>query len=1163
MLTPMVVLFFSIAYIALLFFVAIQGDRRSAPKRWQPVIYTLSISTVATSWTFYGAIEQFSTTGWWISPLHVGIIATFLIGWRFLQRMVDLARKENSTTIADFISARYGHSRTVAVLVSVISLVGITPYIALQYKAVSASFDILTRSSSIASDVDLPLITALLMALFAIMFGTRSIDTSEKHHGLMHTLAFEGIFKLVMLLGVGLYVVFSLFQGPIDLLSQGLAVPEIRATLVQSGSSYVYIAHFILGMTILFTLPRQFHVAVVENSGPEDLKMARWMFPIYLILINIMVQPIAIAGKLMLGLDNPDPAYVSLLLPLQQGMEWLTLLVYLGGISAATSMVIIATVTLSTMTTNELMLPIAFRLKLLSSNSQHVNTLILWLRRFVILAISLGAYGYFKNFTSTGILISIGMPAMVAVFQFTPAIVLGLGWDAMNRKGAILGLSVGFFMWFYTLVFPVIITSGMLPADWINGPMGLSWLAPQGLFGMHFMDQSVHGMFWSISANIVALILGSLYYQESLTDRVQANRFVNDNPSYSKRPPIKTDEVALQDLRVMLNRLLGRNKTRELLKAYRLPYTGKIVNGVASESLMLQSERMLGSVIGAGAARIILNSLTMPRPDVVDNLNSLVEEASQVSQFGRDLLNSAVQSLSQGISIIDRDLNIVAWNRQFGDLFGFPKKLLAVGNPIEGLIRHNVERGILGPGDPDTLVERRLAHLRSGTPHKNERILAPDHYLEVVGHPMPGGNYITTYTDITEQKAYERQLKQNNESLELVVQERTNNLESLNKALVKANENKSHYLTAVGHDLVQPLNAAELFSASLNELLRSQHADEKLLSLSENMQRSLESAGSLLSGLLEFSKLDADLIKPESRTFSLKLWIEGLLPEYELFADQKNLRFRVKLQDMWVEGDPVLLQRILQNLLTNAFRYTKTGGVLLGLRKVRGQLSMEVWDTGVGVHIDHQIDIFREFYRLSQDRKHADGGLGLGLAIVNRLCNLQGYQITMRSVLGRGTVFKVLIPIGNQPLFAQLSQDIDGAATPALGRRPLILCIDNEPYILRGMYELLSPWGYDVLTASDEAEARAILTNGAPDLVLVDYHLDHGVTGIQVVTSLRVYWGVNVPGAVVTANYSQEVSDEAKRLSLQVLKKPIRPLALRSTIDSLLKNSPAGREGFQ
>lgn len=581
MFSPAIIAILSFLYIGLLFFIATRGDKRSASKRWQPVIYTLSISTVCTSWTFYGAIEQFSGTGWWISPVHIGIILTFVIGWRFLQRMVDVARQENSTTIADFIAARYGHSRTVAVLVAVISLVGITPYIALQYKAVAASFDILTSSSS---NFDLALIVALLTALFSIMFGTRSIDTSEKHHGLMHTLAFEAVFKVILLLAVGLFVIFGLFEGPFDLLTQGMAIPDIRQTLTQSNGAYIYITHMLLGMTIIFALPRQFHVAVVENSSVNDIKTARWMFPVYLIAINIMVQPIAIGGKILLGLDHPDTAYFSLLIPMQQGLDWFALLVYLGGISAATSMVIIATVTLSTMMSNELILPVAFRLRLIASTDKNLNRSVLWVRRFGIIFISMGAYGYFRNFTSTGILVSIGMPALIAASQFAPAMVLGLGWSALNKRGAILGLSAGFFTWFYTLVFPVIIKSGMLSLTWLDGPFGIDFLAPQGLFGMHFMDPTVHGMFWSLLINVICLVLGSFYFHETLVDRVQANRFVNNQKEESKRHTVYESQIEVQDLRVMLLGLLGEQKTAKLLEENRLPFTGRLLGKIKNKA---------------------------------------------------------------------------------------------------------------------------------------------------------------------------------------------------------------------------------------------------------------------------------------------------------------------------------------------------------------------------------------------------------------------------------------------------------------------------------------------------------------------------------------------------------------------------------------------------
>lgn len=1158
MLTPHWVILFSLLYIGLLFWVARRGDRQPEARRLQPYIYGLSLATYCTSWSFYGTVEQFSHTGWWISPLHLGVIFLFIFGWRFLDRLIRTGKSENATTVADFVAARYGHARIIAIIVAVISLVGVIPYIALQLKAVSVSFSLLTATTHVSTLwwQDQSFYVAILMAAFSIIFGTRHVDTSEHHQGLMHVIALESIIKLIAFLIMGIFAVYVINDGLASVLNKARQVPSINQVLSEFNTTYIYLTHMMLGLFSIFCLPRQFHVAVVENQSPRDLPTARWVFPLYLVLINLFVQPIALAGQLYFGMEEPNKAYFSLLLPLQEGNELLALIAYIGGLSAGTSMVILATVALSSMASNELLMPLAIRFKLLKADSGNISRSVLMMRRISIILIMLTAYGYFRLLAEFTELVTIGMLSMVAVAQFAPAILLGMWWTKLNRRGALIGLVSGFAVWIYTLVIPVMAHSGMIDSAIMNGPFGIAMLKPNGLFGLDTLDPIVHGTFWSLVVNITGLILGSIGYHEKLIDQLQANRFVEHEPlavsSHADNPV-----VTIGDINGLLSRFVREDKSAELLRDYRNPQTGRLLSDQVADADMLQrSERLLGSVIGTPAARLMIGSLTNTHQAPIARLTTIVDEASHMLQFSRDILNSALQSIEQGISIVDRDLNIVAWNKQYQLLFPYPDGLLQVGQPAEHLIRYRAEQGEFGDEDIEVSVRKRLTHLASGEPYRFVRQRPNNQFLEIQGSPMPGGGYITTYSDITERRQFEQQLQETNERLEEKVDERTLELTQLNAQLQKAHANKTRFLAAAGHDLVQPLNSAALFTSSLIHKMEKSAIKRDIIETAEQLEQSLESADALLSELLEISKLDSDIIQANIQPVAIQPLFDAISTEFSVVAHANRLRFDVIPCSAAVTTDAQMLRRIIQNLLSNAFRYTRQGRIILGVRHRGDDLSIEVHDTGIGIPKEHLEEIFDEFQRLPNDLQQHDKGLGLGLAIVKRMCSLLGHTISVRSERGRGSVFAIQLPRCHvEPPPAKVTE---APSSQQNHQGQHILCVDNEAQIVDGMTSLLQDWGYQVSPALSLAQALDAVETRPPDLVVIDYHLDHGETGLNVMSQLEQRFAA--PCIVITADYTETVAKEVAHRGYYLLKKPVKPLALRSLISEVLNRRHQGIE---
>ncbi|MCL6416206.1 hybrid sensor histidine kinase/response regulator [Aestuariirhabdus sp. Z084] len=1138
----------SLAYVGILFAIALFGDRRPVP-RWQPLVYSLALTTFCTTWTFYGRPFQHIQDGWLLAPAFLGAILLFVVGGRFLERMVTLAKRQNTTTVADFIASRYGNSRSIAGVVTLLLVLGVVPYIALQLKGVSISYHLLSGESQMELDWwrDSTLYIAVLMALFSILFGTRNIDTSEHHRGLMQAVAFESVVKFVAFVSVGLYAIYGINEGWLDLFSQAWQEPQIREVLTDYSTPYVYLTHVVLGALAMFCLPRLFHSMVVENDSERDLRTARWLFPLYLLLINLFILPIAFAGYFAIDTSGINGEYLTLMIPLQNEQNGLSLLAYIGGLSAGTSMVIVASVALATMLCNEILLPLWLKVtrRTLDVGSESLVRRVLVLRRLSISVVLLLAFGYYRWLSEVDALSAIGLVSFVAVAQLAPAILLGMGWQRANRKGALWGLSAGFGVWGYTLLLPVLVRAGWVDGAIMAGPWGISSLSPQALLGVQGIDPIVHGALWSLLANTAGIIVGSLMSRANLSDHLQANLFVQP---LELPDAVRTDSVVkVSDLQSLLGKFVSDEKIERLLDTHRNPFTGRLLGDAAANAELLASaEKLLGSVLGIPASRLLLESLARQHHQSPENLVSMLDEASGVLQFNRELLNSAIQSLNEGISILDKEGALVAWNRQYQRMFDLPDSLMQVGRPFSDLVAFRGERGEYGEGDVTEIMRQQVGRIYLTEPFDMERRRGDGRYVRVQGSPMPGGGVITIYTDITQQKRIDQQLRQANEELEARVDERTCELKSLNQELDLANRSKTRFLAAAGHDLVQPLNSASLFLSSLSHKLARLEGSEEVSELALNVEKSLGYAGTLLSELLEISKLDARVVKPEIRCLSLNQLMQPLVEEFRLQARHKGLDIRYRVSGANVVSDANLLRRVMQNLLSNAIRYTTTGGILVATRLRKDHCVIEVWDSGPGIESSQLERIFEEFYRLEDPSPQEERGLGLGLAIVQRTCDLLSHSLSVRSCPGKGTVFRVTLPRATVEPVIRYRSVIDDLARQ--DHEAQVLCIDNESQIVAGMLSLLDEWGYPVVGAVSEKAALEQLQGVVPDLLIIDYHLDQGVTGIDVAERLRQRWGRSVPVIVITADYTEEVTSLIRARGLQLLRKPVKPLALRASL---------------
>ncbi len=1156
MISPIVLAIVALLYLMLLFAVARYGDtrRQTGLLSARSTIYPLSLAIYCTTWTFFGSVGLAASSGINFLSIYFGPILMMTLGFPILKRIVSLSKRQRTTSVADFLGARYGKNAWVAATATCISVVGAVPYISLQLKAVALSLSELMVPPTI--DVswpvpifgDIALIIVIGLAVFTILFGTRHADATEHQYGLMLAIALESAIKLAAFIAVGLFVTYWMHDGIGDLYAKASANPAITR-IVEKGIDYGNIIVLTsLSFLAFLLLPRQFHVAVVENHSEEELYRARWLFPLYLVAINLFVLPIAAAGVLAFG-DKINGDGFVLALPASVDNQAISLIGFIGGLSAGTAMVIVACVALAIMISNHLVLPIYLRGSYSHSRgSSTMEKRILIIRRTAISVILLLAYVYYKASDNTQALASIGLVSFAAAAQLAPAMFTGLVWRGANATGAIAGMVTGFAIWFYMLFLPTLGTDGSV--------FGIP-LVPASVYEDFGVSPLAGGYLFSLAMNLFALTAGSLFSRSNSLDAHQARVFVSHRSDDSVKLGQRNSLVTVGQVNANLVSYLGRNRARRACSRYweEAGYQPGD-NDPASGDYIQFSEDTLASAIGSSSSRLV-HSLLLQRIQETSTTNlQLLDEASEAIQYNQSVLRTALDQLDQGITVFDPKFRLTFWNKQFRKLLNLPQEIGQAGTPMARIVREIIAIHKIAPKDSSLEnIQRKLLVF-----NQTWGLALPqaERIIEIRSSPMPDGGVVIAWTDITERMLVAAALHEANESLEKRVEERTGELvrantqlEQATKAADLAYQSKTRFLAAAGHDLLQPLNAAKLYASTLQE----KPLDAEGEKLTSNISRSLESVEEILGSVLAISRLDSSSHKISFSNNSLQRIFEQVELELRPAAREKKIDLRVVQTSLWVRTDPAYLRRLIQNLVSNAINYTQKGTVLLGCRRMGGVIRISVIDTGLGISPEDRETIFSEFERLEDGAKLAPG-LGLGLSIVERISKLLDHPVHFESELGKGTHFTVSVP-RTMAERTRMSPTSEADSNPSRDMNGLaILCIDNDTNILEGMAGLLAKWNCKVLTATGGEAAIKVLAEQShlqrpkPGIALVDFHLD-GETGLDVIKALRSYLGENIICVLVTADRSTELKKLADAVGVSILNKPVRPAALSALLSQI------------
>ena len=1120
--------------------------QRRYSNRFRFIAYNLALAVYCTSWTFYGAVGSAVTDGWNYLPIYIGPILLTMFATPFLERLIEVVKFENATSISHFISSRFSNSRGVAALVTILALLGIVPYLALQLRSVGISYAHLSGSSGTIGPMAL---TALILTMFATLFGTRTYDSASRNDGVLFAVSLESIVKLAAFFSIGVFAIIVFLALGKD--KQHYAFESMANNFNPSKISLDFFVFSFLSAFAIICLPRQFYIGIIQSNKASDITRARLGFNFYLLMTILIALPIALTGFATIPSDSSADMMV-IDMPLKQGANMLALFVFVGGFSAATGMVMVETIALSTMVSNDLITPLLLQNPRWSKNANFGETMLM-LRRFIIFVLMAIAFVYACLLHEGASLATIGLIAFAAVVQFAPVLVMAVYAPNHDPIAAKAALVTGLLVWAYTLFLPTILPDSILH------PLEGTIFNPHGLFDIKSLSPITHGTIWSLGANIFVHFLTS-------ARKLKAPRILIDFGSKVKVGKVSTKK----DLIDLVRRFVGDEQTNETF--------GNVIdlNSPIDRASARKGERLISSVIGAPSARALMSSALSGSSLTISDVAQMLDYSGQSLRFSKDVLAATLEHIDPGVSVIDRHQRLVAWNSRYLDLFNYPPGMVRVGAPIADMIRYNATHGECGPGEVENHVERRLNHMRRRQRHSFERVREDGRVFKTVGGPMPGGGYVSCFTDITNEARAREALEKSRIELEKRVDARTKELKYANRALSQAASDKTRFLAAASHDLLQPLHAARLFSSALDRRI-----DDKNKALLHNIDQSITAAEKLLRRLLDISKLDAGGIVPIPRELSVRDKCKEIVDLLRPLAHEKNLKLKFFAGDMWVRTDPTLFRSIVQNLVSNAIKYTKEGGVLLVVRKRDANAMIEVYDTGVGIPENQQEKIFREFERLPGE---VEPGMGLGLSIVERTARLIGGKIDLKSVEGQGSRFTLTLPLINKPMSAEghdgvtfdddedIAQDpiktdadenkLKGNAvansdsnrieeTNAKPRKFLI--VDDDARVRNGMKELITSMGYapDVVDSYQEA-----ISHGFDyDAYLLDYELGGDKNGLDLAQEI-LQSSPNAKIAIITAKPIEAAQAQAKELGIEFFRKPLKSRLLNKWLDiNLINNS--------
>jgi Na+/proline symporter/signal transduction histidine kinase len=1107
-----------LAYISLLLFIALRADR-SGGWRWgnraRSIGYALSLSVLCTSWTYFGAVGTAVRSGWDFLPNFLGPIIALTVLAPIWRRVAASTKRENVGSVADFIASRYGKSRPLGALIACVAIVGALPYIALQMLSLSKAATLLVGGKETPALVT-PLIVAAL-ALLAIVFGARRPTLTQHNRGLTQVVTLEALVKLAGLVTVAVVAARLITVHP-DFAQEHWGPlrgwPHIDATFLIST---------LLCTVTMFTLPRVFHLGFVTLGDEGDVRTGQWLFPLYMMIWAAAIVPIAAAGT---ALNYRDPDLIVLSLPLENAGTAVTMLALLGGFSAGAAMVMVEAIALSAMISNELILPWIARRGWSQWPFRDVGRTILLVRRLSIVAVLTLGYLYFLRMNVAADLSHLGFASLAASAQLAPALIGGVVWRRGHARGAFWGVIGGMAVWLVAVAAP---------------QLELSSLSAFALVGPASRSSSDLAIVGSLVLNGIIYITVSIVSTPRLQDAIQANAFVGAGV---RRQVSSRRELGgtVGDLRGLLERFLGPIDATRGLQDFARSYGGKLADEEAiSPPVARAAERMLAGAIGASSARNVIALALASEEDGAADVGDILDEAASAVHFSREVIQAALDSLEQGVSVVDRNLRLMAWNQRYVELFSHQAPDVYIGKPIQELMMQIVsDRARLPLDQAQMRSEERLAAMRRGDPVSVEHEWPDGRILRIVGRGLSTGEYVTSFSDVTEARLAARTLARLNEELEDRVGTRTRQLTDTNAALEQAKElaervmaAQDRFIGAASHDLMQPMHAARLYlGAALGT-----GTSGKVRQLVVSADHSIEAADRLLKALLNLSRVEVGGIEPEIAPVHLGSFLAALGVEFQPIAAEQQLDLRVAATSAWGLTNADLLRSALQNLIGNALRYTRQGRVFVAVRRDGDGLRIEVRDSGPGIAADARELIFREYTRLPAPNNGASG-TGLGLAIAERICIALGHRLTLRSEPGRGSTFAITLPRASP----RPSVDPETAGVAKL-RSLRVLCVDDQRDVLEAEVTLLQQWGVQACSAPSVEDALAL--NGTFDVVLADYHLGTGLNGLDLLRSMAPLVRVRV---LVTANASETIREGAERDGILVLRKPISPASLRALL---------------
>ena len=968
-----------LAYLGFLFVIAYLAEafgRRLQSPRIRTATYVLAVSVYCTAWTFYGSVGLAAHRGLEFLTIYLGP-ALIAVAWPIvLRKLVRVAKEQRITTISDFVASRYGKSATLGTLVAIFVVCGMIPYIALQLKAVSLTFRMMIPADSVLSGFDPTLLVAATLALFVILFGARNLDFTRQQTGLMTAVAVESIVKLVAFLLVGGFVTWGVFEGFGDIFARVADHPDWWRLLVLDqppAASYArWTAMLLISMMAVMLLPRQFHVLVVQNPRERDVYTAAWAFPLYLLAINVFVLPIAFAGLLQLGDSAAADGFV-LALPLRAGAHFVATVVFLGGFSAATAMIVVDSLALSKMISNDIVLPVPLRRR----RVEEVYWVSLASTRLgILLVVGLG-FVWARVEAGQFLLVEMGLLSFIAVSQCAPAVFLGLYWRGGSRKGALAAISTGFAVWFYTLIVPTLVKEGvMTPALLEHGPFGLGFLRPTALLGLDGLDPLSHGVFWSLLLNLAVYGLVSILTTQDAEERSQAAAFVGVPEA---EPPRTPAILSVPEIERLIHLYVPAEEADAIL--------GELLDGKAPRELSvpelldlrIKLERVLAASLGAAAARYIIEDrFTISKGEAQELVNSFQAMQRSLRQNER-LLASVVESVQDCIFTTDLDGRVITINRAGQALLGYP------AGGVPGLtsldILDEADRRRVGPAIHRAVAEGRpwrgtvggLTRGRQRFPAHLAVSCVFDAQRRVLGT-------VVVLRDLTEQVATQQRLIQREKLASL-----------------------GEMAAGVAHEIRNPLGGIKM---ATNLLSSGGFNDPRI---------SQEMAESVLSGIAEIESIVADLLdyardtRLDLQEYPLARILAPVVESYAGEGETRGVTFVARGLDLDLVAavDGQRLRQVFSNVVKNALEATERrlgGRVEVSLLGRDGAAVVEVADNGTGMEPEHREKIFLPFYTTKPT------GTGLGMAIVKKIMDLHGGEIEIDSAPGRGTTVRLVIP---------------------------------------------------------------------------------------------------------------------------------------------------------